>query len=603
MRHALSLKRLFLLLALAGLALAALFFVALREVRQAQEQLISVHEKRYRSYLLADELRQSSDDLTRMARTYVVTGNPEFERQYWAVLAIRNGEQPRPQAYHRIYWDFVAAGEAQPRPPGDTVALRELMRRAGFSEAEFAKLREAQNQSDALVKTETVAMNAVKGRFADASGAFTIQREPDLELARRLMHDADYHAFKAKILRPVDEFFKLLETRTENEVVAAHASINHTYAWLLFVAVVGVVAAMVTLLAVYAWLRHSLGGEPAYAWRVVETIAAGDLAVDIALDPGDRFSLLAAMARMKTNLATMIGEIDRNAAQLTAAAERLAQTAGLVALQNLSQENASHSMAAAVEQMSSSVTEITATMEELSASSTQIADHSQSVVDVANRTLESGRQGAEAMRQLLARMEDISADNRRSLDEIVALGNKSKEIGKIMDLIETVADQTKLIAFNAALEASSAGDAGKRFAVVASEIRRLADSVTESTREIEDKTQEIQDAINRLVITSEKGAHAIATGKEASADTARILEGLVQAAGQTASAARKISFSTQQQKTASAQVVQALHEIAAASAHTAQAVRNISDIGETLLEMSTALRALFRRFRLELATP
>ena len=73
-----------------------------------------------------------------------------------------------------------------------------------------------------------------------------------------------------------------------------------------------------------------------------------------------------------------------------------------------------------------------------------------------------------------------------------------------MEIINTVGDQTKLIAFNAALEASSAGEAGKRFSVVASEIRRLADSVTDSTSEIESKISEIQDSISRLVITSEK---------------------------------------------------------------------------------------------------
>ena len=194
------------------------------------------------------------------------------------------------------------------------------------------------------------------------------------------------------------------------------------------------------------------------------------------------------------------------------------------------QQEVGQSMAAAVEQMSSSVAEITSTMEELSASSTQIADYSQSVVDVANLTLDSSKKGATAMQNLQLHMTDIEHNSANSLQEIIQLGSKSKAISKVMDLINTLADQTKLIAFNAALEASSAGESGKRFSVVASEIRRLADSVTDSTHEIEDRIQEIQDSIHRLVITSEKGVGSIKLGLQVSSETAEDLNALVKAA-------------------------------------------------------------------------
>jgi methyl-accepting chemotaxis protein len=254
-------------------------------------------------------------------------------------------------------------------------------------------------------------------------------------------------------------------------------------------------------------------------------------------------------------------------------------------------------MAAAVEQMSSSVAEITSTMEELSASSTQIADHSRSVVDVANLTLESSKKGAGAMQNLQLRMADIHKDSENSLHEIVQLGSKSKEISKVMDLINTLADQTKLIAFNAALEASSAGESGKRFSVVASEIRRLADSVTDSTHEIEERIQEIQDAISRLVITSEKGASSIQLGMQVSLETANDLNALVQAASKTSSAAQQISLSTGQQKTASSQVLIALRDIANASTHNAQAVRSITEVSKEMIGMAENLSDLICEFQ------
>ncbi|TAL48342.1 MAG: hypothetical protein EPN89_07145 [Methylovulum sp.] len=345
-------------------------------------------------------------------------------------------------------------------------------------------------------------------------------------------------------------------------------------------------------------LRRILGGEPEYAVKIAHAIAAYNLNINIETRAGDETSLLAAMKTMQASLALIIGNVNNNVYKLERAAARLTQTAGLVVENNLHQQEVSYSMAAAVEEMSSTVVEITSTMEELSASSTQIADHSTSVVAIANHALENSKKGSDSMQQLLTRMGDIRTGNQNSLREIVELGAKSKEISKVMEIINAIADQTKLIAFNAALEAAGAGESGRRFGVVAAEIRRLADSVTDSTNEIENKIQEIQDSISRLVITSEKGASTIDAGMAASAETARHLDDLVDAAGQTSSAAQQISLSTQQQKTASSQVVSALREIVTASAHTAQSIRSITEIGNEMNAMSLELSKLVKQFKL-----
>ena len=298
-------------------------------------------------------------------------------------------------------------------------------------------------------------------------------------------------------------------------------------------------------------------------------------------------------------LSRAIAAVAKNAQALTQVADRLGKTAGLSGVHGSDIDHeASQTMAAAVEEMASSVAEITSTMEELSTSSTQIADHSQSVVDVANQTLERSRKGSSAMQLLQSKMQDIRSDSEQSLTEIMTLGAKSKQINKVMELINTLAAQTKLIAFNAALEASSAGESGRRFSVVASEIRRLADSVTDSTQEIEAHTDDIQTAINRLVVASEKGASSIEQGVEASMSTAQDLEALLKAASQTSSAAQQISLSTQQQKTASSQVVMALRDIDTASSRNAHSVRSITDISQDMIHMSAELNALVQEFTL-----
>ena len=192
------------------------------------EKVVAAQENRYYSYLLADELRQSSDDLTRLARTYVVTGEDAYERQYLDVVAIRGGEKPRPTEYHRIYWDFIAAGLPAPRPTGRQIALLDLMREAGFSAGELGKLDEAKSRSDGLIQMEVKAMNAVKGLFADANGGYTVRGAPDFALARELLHSPQYHKFKAEIMQPIDDFFVLLDERTSG-TIAAEMSTAKTY--------------------------------------------------------------------------------------------------------------------------------------------------------------------------------------------------------------------------------------------------------------------------------------------------------------------------------------------------------------------------------------
>lgn len=159
-----------------------------------QVALNESQQNRYDSYLLADELRQSSDDLTRLARTYVVTGDPKFDAEYWEIIDVRNGKKPRPD--------------------GQTISLRQLMELAGFTEEEFVKLKEAEDNSNSLVTTETIAMNAIQGKFDDGKGGYTRTADPDPELARRIMHDDKYHQDKAKIMAPIQEFEKMLDART-----------------------------------------------------------------------------------------------------------------------------------------------------------------------------------------------------------------------------------------------------------------------------------------------------------------------------------------------------------------------------------------------------
>jgi methyl-accepting chemotaxis protein len=192
------------------------------------DELAEVNRSRYESFLLADRLRQSSDDLTRMVRTYAATGNPVYRDQFYQVLAIRDGEAPRPENYEGIYWDLVLS--PTDRPAGGTggrISLRKLMVEAGFSAGELALLNLAEDRSNALVLLEEEAMNAMEGRVKGPGGDYVATGKPDRERALEILFSREYHEAKRSIMLPIQQFFKVLEERTRESVESRERRVEY----------------------------------------------------------------------------------------------------------------------------------------------------------------------------------------------------------------------------------------------------------------------------------------------------------------------------------------------------------------------------------------
>ena len=129
---------------------------------------ITNHERhRFRAILLADELLQSSENLTQMARSYVITREPRYELNFHHILDIRDGNRPRPLNYSATYWHLSSEGRTATVKQGETISLLEMMRREGFSREEFGLLEEAKENVDKLVKLEMQAFAASKGLYDD----------------------------------------------------------------------------------------------------------------------------------------------------------------------------------------------------------------------------------------------------------------------------------------------------------------------------------------------------------------------------------------------------------------------------------------------------
>ncbi|MBA5604271.1 response regulator [Duganella sp. FT3S] len=295
----LSIRQNFKVLAGSVAVLMSMTLLAYSAADRSNAELDAASQNRYQSFLLAAELRQSSADLTRLARTFVETGEAAYEQQYLAVIEIRDGKRPRPQNYERIYWDFVSADGRAPSPDGIAVPLRQLLRDAHFSAVEMAKLSEAKIKSDQLARTELIAMNAAKGKFDDGHGGFTVLRLPDPQLARDLLYNHAYHVMKAEVLRPVDDFLALLDQRTAAAVAIAH---GHAKRMAMLVYVLSAVT-LATLALMLLWVYRAIRDPLAQAVEIAHRIAAGDMSGEIEVGSGgETGQLLAELARMKAAL-------------------------------------------------------------------------------------------------------------------------------------------------------------------------------------------------------------------------------------------------------------------------------------------------------------
>jgi PAS domain S-box-containing protein len=259
---------------------------------RAEKRIDHANDIRHSSYQLVDELRHSSDDLTRMARTYVVTGERRYKKQYQDILDIRDGIKARPREYSsQVYWDLIVDDTKPPRPDTpQAISLLNLMRQNGFTELELGKLTEAKLQSDLLASIELKAMQLSETRGVGAGESQA--------LARKMLYDQRYHLAKASIMKPINEFVALMKLRTDTAVKTAEKT-----ALLLRILFISFAVWLLLLL----WLSHrklrkTLGGRLDEVYEHIARIGRGDFSTIIRSDAARQPSIMAWLGEMQTKL-------------------------------------------------------------------------------------------------------------------------------------------------------------------------------------------------------------------------------------------------------------------------------------------------------------
>jgi methyl-accepting chemotaxis protein len=318
--------------------------------------------------------------------------------------------------------------------------------------------------------------------------------------------------------------------------------------------------------------------------QLFKSLDNNDLSLELKVQSQDEFGeLTAAFNRFLSKLRNAFVSFSQDASRLSTSVYDLSA--------------ATKELTTTANEQSASVSEIVSTMEDNKNMSGQVAGKTAEVADLAAKTRELSKRGTELRDANQDMMQDIRDQNDKIIEEIRNLADMLSRISEVIGIIDGIADQTKLIAFNASLEASSSGEAGARFAVVASEIRRFADNVVDSTAEIKQKIEEVQAASQTLITEANNGSIQIDEGYDRMVEQKEVFENIVVNSENVAIRSQQISDLSKQQEYASSQIFTTLQEISAGVKQFVVATASASKIADNLNVMSQELRETVGLYR------
>ena len=328
---------------------------------------------------------------------------------------------------------------------------------------------------------------------------------------------------------------------------------------------------------------NPLGGEPNDAKEAVQRIASGDLSQPLQLKSASKDSLLGALAKMQNELREMVSKLKQDADLLSSSSLQLATASEQVASGSSEQSDSASSMASAVEQLSVSINQVNDSAAEARRESVRAAELSD--------------QGGDVIQRTIAEMQQIESAVKRSAEAINQMGEHSSRITGVVQVIKDVAEQTNLLALNAAIEAARAGEAGRGFAVVADEVRKLAERTARATTEIAEMIGAVQSGVVGAVHEMDSAVSRVATGVAMAEQAGAAMQGITQGSERVQLAVSSISDALSEQSSASHEVASNVEHIAQMAEENSAASASAASTARELQLLSDSVRAATARFR------
>ena len=471
---------------------------------------------------------------------------------------------------------------------GDAVINRDL----NAAEQAFSALEtEAAADLDALAAAadndaERRAVAEARRGIDEIVSLFETRLVPALRDAEAV--DPAVQRIDGEIDRHVDAVRSNLKAMAESTLAeAAKADRNFddtragTTRYSLAIGVIVAILLAVTSLRVAASITRSLST----ARDATQRIAGGDLSTEVQVTGRDEFAdLLSACGRMQDGLREIVGQLQDNGQRISAMSEELATTTEQISAATQEQSESASAMAASVEQMSVSIT--------------HVSDRASDVRTASVSSGDASREGDAVMKTLLQGNRETSAAVEDAATRIRDLGRLSEEISSIVMVISEVAEQTNLLALNAAIEAARAGEQGRGFAVVADEVRKLAERTGQSTQDITRMIGEIQTVTREAVAGMSAAVDRVHAGNDLSQRAQATMAEIGNRSTSVVASVEEITSALREQSAASNDIARRVEQIAVASEENSAAVRSTAESAKSLEDVSADLQRSIARFRL-----
>lgn len=336
-------------------------------------------------------------------------------------------------------------------------------------------------------------------------------------------------------------------------------------------------------------LSRSISRATASMLAMIQEIANSNLAIaDLKIASEDELGQAGkALNAMKRQLATVVQTIAGTAEQVASASEEISAGATQTAESSRTQADQTHQAATAMQEMSSTVQ--------------QVSDNCQKAANTSHQASQAAQKGGDVVEATLSAMRNIAEATSKTASQVAELGNSSEQIGKIIGVIDDIADQTNLLALNAAIEAARAGEQGRGFAVVADEVRKLAERTIKATKEITGMIEAIQSETKNAVEAMEHGKAEVQVGVDKTSASGAALKEIVKMSEQVGDMISTIATAATQQAATTEQINANVGQISAATEESAAAAGQTANACTQLSTLAFDLQKLVSQFKLESA--
>lgn len=385
----------------------------------------------------------------------------------------------------------------------------------------------------------------------------------------------DALAVQGLMSQSADQAVKLFARVTETRINQA----------IFFQVLAGILAAL-SGLVISSLISRQIADPLAACARAAKEIALGNLRLEpLRITSADELGVLQqAFNEMLTSLRDI-------ALQSRAVCENLTLAAAQILTSTQEQ-------AAGTKQQAAAVQEITTTVEQINLSSKQVAERSRQVAGTADAVAQSGNAGLQAVHEASVGMEAIREQTENVAENIIALSERTQAVGEIIATVNDIAEQSNLVALNAAIEAADARESGRRFSVVANEIKNLADQAKEATSQVRGILEQTQKGINTSVMLTEEALKRVETGRERTNVSEQVIRQMASNIQDSVHAFQQIVGATNQQQIGLEQVTQALHEIRQASQQTAVTTAQLEKASIELTKLGDQLAKTLEKYKL-----